>query len=105
MPGDYPKLRVAVFADGASRDEMIKRKREGFVSGFTTNPTLMAKAGVRNYEDFARFVLSEITDLPISFEVLSDDFAEMERQAELRAQGRIAANVRAIDRRSSALMS
>src|SRR6267378_6376664 len=81
MSGAYPTLRVAVFADGANRDDMVKQKREGFVRGFTTNPTLMAKAGVRNYEQFARSVLAEIKDLPISFEVFSDDFAEMERQA------------------------
>jgi transaldolase len=81
MSGAYPTLRAAVFADGANRDDMLKRKREGFVRGFTTNPTLMAKAGVRNYEEFARSVLAEIKDLPISFEVFSDDFADMERQA------------------------
>lgn len=81
MSGVYPSLRVAVFADGANREDMLKRKREGFVRGFTTNPTLMAKAGVRDYEDFARSVLAEITDLPISFEVFSDDFVDMERQA------------------------
>jgi|SRR6267142_5384269 len=86
MSGAYPQLRVAVFADGANRDEMLKRKREGFVRGFTTNPTLMAKAGVRDYEEFARSVLAGITDLPISFEVFSDDFADMERQA-LRISG------------------
>src|SRR5262249_40205847 len=54
---------------------------EGFVRGFTTNPTLMAKAGVRDYEAFARSVLAEITHLPISFEVLADEFPDMERQA------------------------
>jgi transaldolase len=81
MSGAYPTLRVAVFADGANREDMLKRKREGFVRGFTTNPTLMAKAGVRNYEEFARSVLGEITDLPISFEVFSDDFGDMQRQA------------------------
>jgi transaldolase len=81
MSGTYPSLRVAVFADGANREEMLKRKREGFVRGFTTNPTLMAKAGVRDYEEFARSVLADIDDLPISFEVFSDSFEEMERQA------------------------
>lgn len=79
--GTYPDLKVAVFADGANRDEMVKRYREGFVRGFTTNPTLMNKAGVRDYEAFARSVLAEITSLPISFEVFSDEFPEMERQA------------------------
>jgi transaldolase len=62
---------------------MIKRYREGFVRGFTTNPTLMAKAGIRDYAGFARQVLDVIRDLPISFEVFSDDFAQMKRQAML----------------------
>jgi transaldolase len=77
----FPKLNIAVFADGANRDDMIKRYREGFIKGFTTNPTLMNKAGIRDYEAFARSVLSEISDLPISFEVFSDDFNDMARQA------------------------
>jgi len=74
-------LKIALFADGADRDQMIKRYHEGSVRGFTTNPTLMAKAGVRDYAGFARDVLAVIKDLPISFEVFSDDFDEMERQA------------------------
>jgi transaldolase len=72
---------VAVFADSANADSMIKRYREGFVRGFTTNPTLMAKAGVPNYEEFAKALLAEIKDVPISFEVFSDEFSDMERQA------------------------
>ncbi len=75
-------MKIAVFADGANRDDMIKRNKEGFVKGFTTNPTLMAKAGIRDYAAFAKSVLTEIRDLPISFEVFSDDFSEMERQAQ-----------------------
>ena len=77
----FPTLKIAVFADGANKEDMLKRNKEGFVRGFTTNPTLMAKAGVRNYEQFAKSVLGEIKDLPISFEVFSDEFADMERQA------------------------
>jgi transaldolase len=77
----FPNLKIAVFADGANRDDMVKRYREGFIKGFTTNPTLMAKAGLTDYEQFAKSVLSEIKDLPISFEVFSDEFDEMERQA------------------------
>lgn len=73
--------RMRVFADGANAGAMLRRYREGGVSGFTTNPTLMAKAGITDYEAFAREVLSVIQDLPISFEVFSDDFTEMERQA------------------------
>jgi len=73
--------QVQLFADGADAAAMFKRYREGFVRGFTTNPTLMAKAGVRDYQAFAREVLAVIRDLPISFEVFSDEHAEMERQA------------------------
>jgi len=77
----FPPLKIAVFADGANRDAMVKRYQEGFVKGFTTNPTLMAKAGITDYERFARSVLETIKTLPISFEVFSDEFDEMERQA------------------------
>ncbi|MEW6055586.1 MAG: transaldolase [Bdellovibrionota bacterium] len=73
--------KIAVFADGANIEDMVKRSREGFVKGFTTNPTLMAKAGIRDYKSFAKEVLKEIKALPISFEVFSDEFSEMERQA------------------------
>lgn len=77
----YPQLKIAVFADGANKADMVKRNQEGFVRGFTTNPTLMAKAGIHDYEKFALDILSEISALPISFEVFSDDFDEMEKQA------------------------
>ncbi|MEK6580260.1 MAG: transaldolase [Bdellovibrionota bacterium] len=77
----FPKMKIAVFADGANKDLMVKRYREGFVRGFTTNPTLVAKAGVKNYAEFAKSVLAEIKDVPISFEVFSDEFNEMEREA------------------------
>jgi transaldolase len=87
----YPTLKIAVFADGANLADMVKRYREGYVKGFTTNPTLMAKAGLQDYQVFAKAVLSEIKDLPISFEVFSDDFADMERQA--RVIGAWAPNV------------
>jgi len=76
-------LKIALFADGANKDQMIKRYHEGMVQGFTTNPTLMAKAGIRDYAAFAREVLEVIRDRPISFEVFSDEFGEMERQATL----------------------
>jgi transaldolase len=77
------KLKIAVYADGANRDDMIKAAREGFVKGFTTNPTLMAKAGIKDYQGFAKSVLAEIKTHPISFEVFSDDFEDMERQAKI----------------------
>lgn len=75
------QFNVKVFADGADRDGIVKMAAEPWVRGFTTNPTLMRKAGVENYESFARSVLGEIGDLPISFEVFSDDLPDMERQA------------------------
>ncbi len=77
---EWPNLKIHVYADGADKAPMIKRYKEGFVKGFTTNPTLMAKAGITDYKAFALDILSEIKDLPISFEVFSDDFNEMYRQ-------------------------
>lgn len=74
-------LKIKIFADGADIDEMKLAYKQGIVSGFTTNPTLMRKAGVKDYEEFAAAVLSEIKDLPISFEAFSDDLAEMEKEA------------------------
>ncbi len=75
------KLKVKLFADGANINEIMSVYGQGFVSGFTTNPTLMRKAGIRDYEEFARELLKSINDLPISFEVFSDDFPSMEREA------------------------
>jgi len=74
-------LRVKLFADGAQLAEMMDLYRRPYIRGFTTNPTLMHKAGVRDYRSFARQVLAAIPDRPISFEVFSDEFDEMERQA------------------------
>jgi transaldolase len=74
-------LRVKLFADGADRAEMLRLYANPLISGFTTNPTLMRKAGVGDYEGFAREVLAAIPDRPVSFEVFSDEFPEMERQA------------------------
>lgn len=74
-------LRVKIFADGADLRGMIEMTKNPYVSGFTTNPTLMNKAGVRDYEAFAREILAHVTDKPISFEVFADDEAEIERQA------------------------
>jgi len=73
-------LKVKIFGDGAELDGMRALYRKPFIKGFTTNPTLMHKAGIRDYRAFARQVLDEIPDRPISFEVFSDEFAEMERQ-------------------------
>jgi transaldolase len=74
-------LRIKIFADGANKETMLRYYREPFISGFTTNPTLMRKAGIASYEEFALDIIAAITDRPISFEVFSDDFAEMEKQA------------------------
>ncbi len=73
--------KIKIFADGANVKEMVNVFREGLVQGFTTNPTLMKKDGVTNYEKFAKEVLEEIKTLPISFEVFSDDFESMEKEA------------------------
>lgn len=74
-------LSIKLFSDGADIEEMKKIYRAGLVKGFTTNPSLMRKAGVTDYEAFAREVLQEIPDLPISFEVFSDEFETMEKEA------------------------
>jgi len=74
-------LKIKLFADGANLNSMIEEYKTGIVSGFTTNPTLMKKAGVNNYEEFAKAVIDAISDLPISFEVFSDDIFSMEREA------------------------
>lgn len=74
-------LKVKLFADGADKAGMLEMYRKPFVKGFTTNPTLMRKAGVSDYRGFAEEILAAIPDRPISFEVFSDEFDEMERQA------------------------
>jgi transaldolase len=78
---DASDLRIKIFADGADRDSIAVLCANPLIKGFTTNPTLMRKAGVEDYETFAREVLEIVSDRPISFEVFSDDFREMEGQA------------------------
>ena len=78
-------LSVKLFADGADRDSILGHYASPHIKGFTTNPTLMRKAGITNYEAFAHEILAEIKDRPISFEVFSDEFDEMYRQARLIA--------------------
>src|SRR5215475_6924049 len=73
--------RVKLFQDGADLESMIAARRRGLVSGYTTNPTLMRKAGISDYKKFAQEVIAAIPDMPISFEVFSDDFPTMEREA------------------------
>jgi transaldolase len=74
-------LAVKIFADGADRSGMLELYKNPAIKGFTTNPTLMRNAGINDYEAFARNILNAIPDRPISLEVFSDDFAEMETQA------------------------
>jgi transaldolase len=74
-------LRIKIFGDGADLPSMLGLYRQPHIRGFTTNPTLMHKAGIRDYRAFAKDVLAAIPDRPVSFEVFSDDLPEMERQA------------------------
>jgi transaldolase len=74
-------LHIKIFADGADKAGMLEMARKPFIAGLTTNPTLMRKAGIVDYRTFAREIVSAIPDLPISFEVFSDEFTNMERQA------------------------
>lgn len=75
------ELNVKIFADGADKAGMLEMNAKPFIKGLTTNPTLMKKAGVSDYAAFCKDILLTIRDKPISFEVFSDDFDEMERQA------------------------
>jgi transaldolase len=82
--GETPSLadlRIEIFADGADLPGILDLAGKPYISGFTTNPTLMRKAGVTDYRAFARQVLDAVRDRPISFEVFSDEFDDMERQA------------------------
>lgn len=81
-------LKIKIFADGADRESMLDMYAKPFIKGLTTNPTLMRKAGISDYRDFCQEILTQIKTKPISFEVFSDDFHEMERQAmEIAAWG------------------
>jgi transaldolase len=75
------QLCIKIFADGADRAGMLEMSARPYIRGLTTNPTLMRRAGIADYRAFARDVLSQINDKPVCFEVLADEFAEMERQA------------------------
>jgi transaldolase len=82
---DCMNFNVKVFADGADKTAMLELYAKPWIAGFTTNPTLMRKAGISDYEAFARDILAAIPDRPISLEVFADDFSEMERQARIIA--------------------
>jgi len=75
------QLKIKLFADGAEKADILEMYKNPYIKGFTTNPTLMNRAGIKDYKAFALEILSEINDRPISFEVFSDDLEEMERQA------------------------
>lgn len=75
------ELKVKIFADGADKAGMFEMYEKPFIKGLTTNPTLMKRAGINDYRSFCKDVLTFIRDKPLSFEVFSDDFLEMERQA------------------------
>ena len=74
-------LKVKIFSDGVDKKDMLDMNSKNFIKGFTTNPSLMKKAGIKDYKSFAKDILATIKEKPISFEVFSDDFDEMERQA------------------------
>lgn len=74
-------LKVQIFADGADKHGMLEMYAKPYIKGLTTNPTLMKKVGITDYRAFCKDILTSIKDKPLSFEVFSDDFAEMERQA------------------------
>ncbi len=81
----FEDLKVTLYADGADIEGMKEEYKKGYVKGFTTNPTLMKKAGVTDYITFAKEAVSQIPDLPLSFEVFSDDFDTMEQEAKVIA--------------------
>jgi transaldolase len=73
-------LKIKIFADGADIDGIVKMAQNPLIKGFTTNPTLMRKAGVTDYEAFARQIIAAVPSYPVSFEVFADDFDEMIKQ-------------------------
>jgi transaldolase len=81
-PGVVEEINTKIFADGADLDGIVELAQQPHIRGFTTNPTLMWKAGLTHYEDFAKRILERVTEHPISFEVFADDAEEMRRQAE-----------------------
>ena len=81
----FEDLRITLYADGADIEGMKEEYQKGYVKGFTTNPTLMKKAGVTDYVTFAKEAVSQIPDLPLSFEVFADDFDTMEKEAKVIA--------------------
>ena len=85
MTPNLDNLSVKIFADGANLKDIIEMNSNPLIKGLTTNPTLMKKAGITDYSNFAKEILEQIKDKPISFEVFADDFDDMERQANIIA--------------------
>ena len=81
MQKSLSDLKVRIFADGADKAGILSLYANPLIKGMTTNPTLMRKSGIKDYEAFARDILQSVTAKPISFEVFSDEFSEMRRQA------------------------
>jgi transaldolase len=81
MKPDVESLKVKIFADGAEIRDIVEMNNSNLIQGLTTNPTLMRKAGIKNYKNFAQEVLTFVKEKPISFEVFSDDINEMKKQA------------------------
>jgi transaldolase len=81
MKNFLEKIKVKIFADGAKKDDIFLMNSFSYINGFTTNPTLMRKAGISSYENFSKEILVIVQKKPLSLEVFSDDFNEMEKQA------------------------
>ena len=81
MSKSLQALKIKLFADGADKAGILNLNSNPLIRGMTTNPTLMRKAGIKDYETFAKDILRSVTAKPISFEVFSDEFPEMRRQA------------------------
>jgi transaldolase len=75
------RIKIKIFADGAKKEDILLMNSLPYINGFTTNPTLMRKAGIHSYEDFSKEILATVQEKPLSLEVFSDDFNEMEKQA------------------------
>jgi transaldolase len=76
-------LKIKIFADGANEEQMLKLSKLNYIKGLTTNPSLMKKAGIKNYTNFSKKILTKIKKKPISFEVFSDNLDEMYKQAKI----------------------
>ena len=83
MKPNFSRFNIAIYADGANMKDILYFNSKKFIKGLTTNPTLMKKSGIKNYQKFALDVLKIVKKKPISFEVFSDDFKEMYRQAKI----------------------